>query len=230
MSHLKKSFGKKRDFIRLRTSSHKSASTTYRHRLICHLTNVQTEERLGGQQNFNRKNQFYASFYPQPLATFHFWNLKCYCVVLRKLYLTYCLAQAPCYTHIWKKTKQNQTLRKNRAKSRVIPGTCEACPCLENTHQELWQCQCGILPCPYPDTWGQHGSKHRAGKEWQTSELIHSQRPGREKNVGQSRLLLSLCHYLMITEQDVLCGVKRGGRIYCPNKSQTGHLCEMGEM
>lgn len=30
----------------------------------------------------------------------------------------------------------------------------------------------------------------------------------------------------MVTEQRVLYGVKRSGRIYCPNKSQTGHLWE----
>lgn len=34
----------------------------------------------------------------------------------------------------------------------------------------------------------------------------------------------------MVTEQHVLYGVKRSGWIYCPNKSQTGHLWETGKV
>lgn len=49
---------------------------------------------------------------------------------------------------------------------------------------------------------------------------------GRGKTWRSRVWLLSRCQYLMVTEQDVLWGVKR--RV-CPNKSQTGHLWEMNK-
>lgn len=117
----------------------------------------------------------------------------------------------------------HKMLRKKTKKGMRCMWSHASSPCLESTHQALLQCKFGISPCPYPDTWWQHGHTEQGRNDRHLrSDTLQRER----KNVAQSCLLISCCQYLMVTEQDVLWGVKR--RV-CPNKSQTGHLWEMNK-
>lgn len=169
-------------------------------------------------------NQLYMSSVSKQWATSQFWNLYCKAASPAKAIFNLLLGCGPQLFSFTQKPTRCYVKRQWRV--------CLVC---DPTNMQFFLVQkarvrhCflrGVWSFPYQDTLGRHGH-HRTRMEWKTSKLRHTLHPTGERNVEMSCLLLSCGQYLTVTEQSVLYVVKKKERIYCPNKSKTGHLWEM---